>query len=309
METTFNDHQLVYLRNTGVTKMSDLRKYIDNLMSHSEYVGGANSRGKQELEPFFYETGAPLTANLHYHHEMSYTGKSITKISFACFDAPEDGSVGATYLSDALGMTDALMKTELGQKLKEKGVCYWRNLTDRQGNYTPYQATQVYNHWQQSFMTECPEEAKKRAEERGLQVTWGTDYAGNDRYMLTKYYASAFEYAPNLDKNLMYATIADHFSWFDTWPGVRDLKPTDRPIKMTYGDDTEFTWDEWQQWVALQDAYGFPINWQKGDAVIVCNYRYAHGRPAIHLKPNQKRELGVVLGPVFDRIGDLPHKW
>ena len=158
-------------------------------------------------------------------------------------------------------------------------------------------------------MTECPEEAKKLAEERGLQVSWGTDYAGNDRYMMTKYYASAFEYAPNLDKNLIYATIADHFSWFDTWPGVKDLKPTDRPIKMTYGDDTEFTWDEWQQWVQLQDEYGFPINWKKGDAVIVCNYRYAHGRPAIHLKPNQKRELGVVLGPVFDRIGDLPNKW
>lgn len=241
---------------------------------------------------------------------MSYTGKSISKISFACFDSPKTNALsGSTFLCDSVGLTDAIMKTDLGKKLRDKGVCYWRNLTDREGNYTPYQATQVYNHWQQSFGTECPVEAKKLAEERGLQVSWGTDYAGNDRYMLTKYYASAFEYAPNLDRNIMYATIADHFSWFDSWPGVKDLKPTDRPIKMTYGDDTELTWDEWQQWVSLQDDWGFPIEWKKGDAVVICNYRFAHGRPSIHLKPDEKRELGVVLGTVFDRVGDLPNKW
>ena len=51
---------------------------------------------------------------MHYHHEMSYTGKSISKIAFACFDSPTDGLRGATYLCDCVGMTDALLKTELG---------------------------------------------------------------------------------------------------------------------------------------------------------------------------------------------------
>ena len=101
--------------------------------------------------------------------------------------------------------------------------------------------------------------------------------------MLTKYYADAYEYSPNMDRNVSYANISDHFSWFDTWPGVKDLKPTDRPIKMTYGDDTDITWEEWQEWVKLSDDWGFPIRWKKGDAVVVCNYRFAHGRPAIHL--------------------------
>lgn len=54
--------------------MTELAPYIDLLMdqSTSEYVGGGNDRGK--LEPYFYETGAPLSANLHYHHEMTYIG-------------------------------------------------------------------------------------------------------------------------------------------------------------------------------------------------------------------------------------------
>lgn len=141
MEEIFEREQIVYLTNTGVSKMSNLQKYIDFIMKSSEYIGGANSRNKQDLEPFFYETGAPLSANLHYHHEMAYTGKSISKICFAAFDSPQDGLRGATFLSDSLGMTEALLKTELGQKLKDLGVCYWRNLNDREGNYTPLQAS------------------------------------------------------------------------------------------------------------------------------------------------------------------------
>jgi len=117
------------------------------------------------------------------------------------------------------------------------------------------------------------------AEARGLQVEWGTDFAGNDRFMKTKYYASAFEYFPARDKNISYANIADHFTWFDSWPGVMELEPEDRPIKMTFGDDSDITWDDWKLWTKLTDDFGFPIEWKKGDAVIVCNYRFSHGRP------------------------------
>ena len=99
----------------------------------SDYTGGGNERHR--LEPYFYETGAPQAANLQYHHEMTYIGKSIKSISFSTIDALNDGLRGATYLSDAEGMTVELMKTDLGQKLKDKGLCYWRNLTDAEGTY------------------------------------------------------------------------------------------------------------------------------------------------------------------------------
>lgn len=74
MQDVFAREQLCYLTNTGAKTMTELAPYIDLLMdqSTSEYVGGGNDRGK--LEPYFYETGAPLSANLHYHHEMTYIG-------------------------------------------------------------------------------------------------------------------------------------------------------------------------------------------------------------------------------------------
>ena len=122
MEELFAKEQIVYLTNTGATKMADLRKYIDFLMHEetSDYVGGGNNRHR--LEPYFYETGAPREAHLHFHHEMTYTGKSITRIAFASIDTLGDGLRGATYLCECLGMHEDLMKTELGRKLKEKMV-------------------------------------------------------------------------------------------------------------------------------------------------------------------------------------------
>lgn len=31
-----------------------------------------------------YDTGAPNSAYLHYHHEMAYVNESVSKISFVC---------------------------------------------------------------------------------------------------------------------------------------------------------------------------------------------------------------------------------
>merc|ERR1711966_80147 len=73
--------------------------------------------------------GAPLTAMLHYHHEMTYVAESTLALAFMCEKSVPDGRA-ATYFSEAQKHTDFILGTELGQKLKEKGVCFHRNLTD-----------------------------------------------------------------------------------------------------------------------------------------------------------------------------------
>ena len=55
--------------------------------------------------------------------------------------------------------------------------------------------------------------------------------------MVTKYYVDCFEYDPWTDKNTMYASVADDYSWFDSWPGVKELPHWERPLKLTFGDD------------------------------------------------------------------------
>ena len=128
-------------------------------------------------------------------------------------------------------------------------------------------------------MTDCPEKAQAAAEKCGLEVSWGTDPLGKERYMMTKFYISAFEYAPNLDRNIIYSSIADHHMWFDSWPGVQKLKAEDRPIKLTFGDLSELSYDEWKYWVDLQDKYGFPLVWEQGDAVVAVVDKAAENTP------------------------------
>eukprot|EP00811_Abedinium_folium_P032306 NODE_5362_length_1778_cov_16.537856.p1 GENE.NODE_5362_length_1778_cov_16.537856~~NODE_5362_length_1778_cov_16.537856.p1 ORF type:complete len:402 (-),score=97.71 NODE_5362_length_1778_cov_16.537856:572-1699(-) len=308
MRAIFEEIGAVLLTNTGLSDLQDMRPYLQNVMEETmEYSGGANQR--EQLEPFFYEVGAPERASLHYHHEMAYVGKSTKMLGFCC-NAALGGLRGATFLSDNMGMTNELLHMPLGKKLREKGICYMRNLHDRVAlDKTPELKCAVYNYWQHSFGTEDPAEAERKANARGLEVTWGVDPFGNGRYMKTSFNVSAYEYFPQLDRNVIYASIADHEAWFDTWPGVMQLRPEDRSLKMTYGDGTPFTLEDWQQWVDLHDRYGFPLAWSVGDIAVVCNYRFAHGRPGFDCGPGEKRQLGVVLGGTFDRVGQLEGKW
>ena len=127
--------------------------------------------------------------------------------------------------------------------------------------------------------------------------------------MVTKFYVSAFEYCPHTDRNLLFSSVADDWMWFDTWPGVADLHADDRPLKLNFGDDQEMTLAEKQLFVDVYDQNGIPIFWKKGDMALMCNYRMAHGRPSYSLLPGEKRELGVILGKTFKRVGAQADKW
>lgn len=307
MRATFDEVGLVHLINTGLSDLEVQRRVAKFVIgAEMEYNGGANPR--DNIAPNVYEVGAPLVAWLHYHHEMAYVSHSTKVISFLAsrtLPVPGDGtpSRGATYVSDSIGMGEKLLQTELGQKLKKHGVCYHRSLTDREA-FKGKQEIGVYNHWQKSFGTEDQAEAEAKAIKQGLKVEWG-----DNRLMRTRYYNEAFEYFPHLDQNVLYSALADHGMWFDRWPGVQHLPHSDRPLHMTFGDDSEFTDAERHEWIALYDEFGMPINWREGDIAIICNYRWAHGRPSIVLEDGEERELGVVLGDQYQRVGVRADKW
>ena len=300
MNALFDEIGLVYLTNTGLSELADMRRVAKLVMpDEMHYEAGANPRDK--LEPNVYEVGAPLEAWLHYHHEMAYVGTSTTKLAFLARHGI--GNRGPTFVSDNVRATDAILATDLGQKLKELGLCYHRDLTDREA-FAGTEQIGVYSHWQKSMLTDDPDEAERYARARGLETEWGPN-----RLLRTRYYVSAFEYYPPLDRNVLYSSIADDGMWFDTWPKVQHLPYEQRPLKLTFGDLSEMTRAEKELFVDIYDRFGIPINWNQGDIAIVCNWRWAHGRPGIHLGPGEQRELGVLIGAPFDRVGDIDGKW
>ena len=107
----------------------------------------------------------------------------------------------------------------------------------------------------------------------------------------------------------MVTSIADDGEWFDSWPGIMDIPQESRPLEMYFGNDEPFTLEEKQEWTDAYDRYGVPIPWSSGDVAVVCNMRFAHGRPGVHLLPGEKRELGVMLGRFFERQETRDDKW
>jgi hypothetical protein len=305
MRATFDEVGLVHVVNTGLSDHGDMRALAKLVVdAEMDYRGGANPRAS--LEPNVYEIGAPLSAALHYHHEMAYVGTSTEMVAFlAKATVPNDRvpGRGATFVSDNVAATEAILATDFGQKLADVGVSYHRDLTDREA-FAGREPIGVYNHWQHSFGTDDPVEAEARAQAKGLQTSWGPD-----RTLQTRYDAPAFEYHPGLDRNLLFASVADHAMWFDSWPLVEHLPPRERPLWMTFGDGTDFTTGELKTFVDVYDRAGTPIDWRVGDVAVICNYRFAHGRPAIDLAPGEERELGVLLGRSFDRVGPRPDAW
>ena len=258
------------------------------------------------------DVGAPITAALHYHHEVTYKQHSVTQLGFLCRHAVNRGTTGWSFVSDSVQAHDALMETDLGQKLKNRGLCFVRRMTDRNAyvsdNNPDGSSPVVYNHWQQSWMTDDPVEAEAKAVEQGLKVGW-THHPEKGRLMETRYYASAFEYVQDLDRNLLVTSIADDGEWFDSWPGIENVPQEDRPLEMFFGDDTPFNLEEKQLWTNIYDNFGIPLRWQAGDVAVLDNMRYAHGRPGVHLQPGEKRELGVMLGPFVERKMTRDDKW
>ena len=319
----YDDVGVIHVQNTGLTNMNDQRTVAQLVMgAETEYEGGANPRGRTGDLGNVYDIGAPLCAHLHYHHEMTYKSHSVESLGFLCKHAvTQRPGVGWSFVSDSVQAHDLIMQTDLGQKLKDKGLCFIRRMTDASAypedssSSTSKGNAAVYNHWQKSWMTNDPGEAEEAANRQGLEVKWihdPNDKTGGSRptMMETRYYKSAFEYIPKLDRNILVTSIADDGEWFDSWPAIRDVPQDQRPMDMTFGSDDEpISLEEKQLWTDIYDFFGIPIMWSPGDVAVVCNMRFAHGRPGIELLSGEKRELGVMLGPLFERQETVEGKW
>ena len=299
MRAVYEQFGIVRVTGRNDNELSGMQSLAENVLGGvMQYEAGANPR--DAIQDNVFEVGAPLTAWLHYHHEMAYVAESPKALAFLCRHAFVGG--GETYFADNIAATNEILATDFGQKLKAKGVCYHRRLTNRE-RFVDQIPLGVYNHWQQSLGTTNRDEAKRLAEAKGLVVEWEGDE------LCTRFYSDAYEYFPALDQNVLFSSIADHGMWFDGWPLVMHLPYEQRPLHMTFGDGSEFSQDDLQTFVDVYDNAGIKVEWAPGDVVVFCNYRFAHGRPGIQLQAGARRELGVMLGETLHRRGQVDTAW
>ena len=164
--TIFKNNGIIYIRNTGMTDLQDMKTVI-NLFTNDSIE---------------YNSNVPLNTEILFHHEMECVNKSPGTIAFACQKAIENK--GWTYVSDQIELTRDLMNLEFGEKLYRKGIIYKRILMDRNIHDSK-------NNWQSFFVTNSKKEAEMIANEQGLEVEW------KDNKMITLYKQDAFEYCPH----------------------------------------------------------------------------------------------------------------
>lgn len=306
----FVDHGIVLLTKTGLKTFDEMSIWANKILGKkSTYDGGANSRS--HIGKNVYDTGAPSSSTLHFHHEMAYLPYSVESLAFCCSKTP--GHTGFTYVSDNVNATHDIMALDIGKKLRDKKLCYIRCLTDKtmfdekNKGWNGVDEVGVYNHWQNSFNVSTKGELEHTLCQIGLEFEWGPE-----NYCKTKYYADAFENFHGM--NLLYSSVADDSIWFDSWSGISDMPTMDtfesatmihRPLKLTYGDDSDLSRQDLIDFIKVYDQNAYPVNWEVGDILVICNFRWAHGRPSYHLDDGEERELGVILGPRFERKGQL----
>jgi hypothetical protein len=263
-----------------------------------DYVGGANDRnGSERAGNNVYDIGVPPQAAALFHHEMQYMQNSVEALAFYCEESTGDAT--PTLLSCAATAFRRLEGSRLLDRLLEEGVAYHRGLTD--GDFYPTcENSGHYNHWQNCFGATSEEEALKVALECGLSAWWTVDprVPESGSYMQTAFVASPVE--ERNGERYLFATLADSEEWFRSWPSLGSWKKEELPLRMTYGSGGDISSDDRDAWWRAVHARSLRIDWKRGDLLVLCNLRWAHGRP-VALSGSVGRQLAVTFGTKMRR--------
>ena len=305
----FERNGVVLVRNVGDLSRSELLDLLRTSFPFQEwggdYIGGANARnGAREAN--VYDVGVPPEASVLFHHEMQYMQNSVQALAFYCEESSGDPEATPTLLSDSRAALRQLEDTDLLQTLRSKGVAYHRGLTDarfyaekQRSDKGPgaeaEQQSAHYNHWQNCFETTDQNDAEDKARACGLSSRWTSDprHPESDRYMLTQFVATPDEEEGAC--KYLFATLADSEEWFRSWPLLGEWKDSELPLHMTYGDGAPIKSEEREKWWRAVHANCMRVDWKKGDLLVLCNLRWAHGRPEA-ISSSLGRKINVTFG-------------
>ncbi|XP_063723257.1 uncharacterized protein LOC134851208 [Symsagittifera roscoffensis] len=295
---------LVVLDNTGTRDPKLLKAPFKHILkSRANYEGGSNYRRPIGVEDV-YDTGVTNEQTIHYHHEMGYSNRPPLSICFMCLQLTP-GVDGFTYFCDNTAFTRDIEASDIGQKLIHKGTVIIRRWADEK-YVKKHGVTNYLTTWQLSFMTDDPKVAEERAREQSQQDIEWCEETGT---LSGRVYPDIYEYCPHSDRNLFWFSMADHAIWFDTHPQVNTTPDNERPHILKFGDGSDLSNEEVSQILDISANQGFKHSWKPGQSVLSCNYRFMHGRPGMSLNPGEVRQLGVVLGERFERVGPVPGKY
>ncbi|XP_075239838.1 uncharacterized protein LOC142335285 isoform X2 [Convolutriloba macropyga] len=297
----FNRVGLVHLVETGTRDAFRLRGAFSHLLgvNCNSMFAGAGHVGELGEERAQNEMFTP------YHHTMQFNPISCKSVAFLCSDFNLKNGKGSSFFMDNVSFTTDIERRPIGRKLLQEGIRVTIKWPDVNTSNTSPSPPPFYRFsWQSAFSTDDPNIAVAKAKKMRFQdIEWDRD--GSLRAV---YYPSIYEYCPIVDRNLLFLSLSEE-TCFSRDQLPHDYDKVEPWCLVTFGDGTEFSEEEVEQMVRVADNHGIQFNWRPGEAVLACNYRFAHGQPDFRLEKDEKREIATVYGELFNRIGPLPGKF
>jgi len=285
------DKGLVTLKNTKMQHLSELENWGRIIyQDFTTYEGGAAPRSKWS-DAVYAIDDTPAHINMGYHNEGCYLSVVPRCFVIGSLQSLKEG--GATLLSDNEITTDILLTTPIGQTMKEKGVRYIRNMTDKYSD-----CPIIHKHWQDTFYTD----SRAKVEKYVAAEDWDFEWLDNGT-LRTSYWADAYEYHEQLGKSLYFANLGNHGVFFDQWSPFNTLADEARPHTMALGDGTLFTEEAIAQVYEANNKASLALRWQHTDLALVDNERWSHARPSYTVHPGEERVMGVTMGMMKKRAG------
>ena len=274
--------------------------------------------------------GAPASKPVQFHSEMSYSFRPPLYVAFVCLDPAEIG--GLTKIASTRNVT-ALLPPTLVEKMGRLGLRYVRRLGH--GAFlkevdSAKTSPAWYQTWQDFSDKEEFSAAQAALETQGYRVkriphpnyTHSTVEAGApmgwDHAMLVEWIMPPFASHPRLPifHGQQPGDTGKHLfmSMLDFWQMPYDAGYEQRragnlsednwlPLHVLWGDGTEITVEEHAAISVAYDRATVHLALQKGDVVIMDNYKWAHGRTSYSNAPNggSKRSVMALLSENIPR--------
>jgi alpha-ketoglutarate-dependent taurine dioxygenase len=200
----FYQKGVVLLMNTSLKNVEELKQWAKILTSDfMPYEGGDSPRNKI-VDHVYDVKGEVSFIYVHHHNEMSYLPRFPQCVLFGCLAIPNQG--GETLIADDVAVTYEILQTELGQKLKEKGICHIRNYTNANNTSTSI----VHKHWQNTFYVDSKEQMENFAQREGWTFKW----MEQDNLQIS-YKTDAYEYNEAIGENILFTSLGHHGAYFD----------------------------------------------------------------------------------------------
>ena len=238
--------------------------------SFLDYKDGISKR-VHVFDNVFTSTEYPKHVDMALHNEMSYATEMPTQIFFFCEIPPPFGCGGETPIGDSQEIYRSLDPT-IRAAFVDRKLLYVHNM--------PNHDQGLGKSWQDTYQTESKLEVEQFLRSRNIDFCWQPNGS-----LRTIRLVDAVKKHP-VTGEWLWCNHAHLFHPSDLPPDIRctlesRLAPMDMPKNCFFADNRQVIPDQYLTHVRhILQTHQIKWPWQRGDVLVLDNYRVAHGRAA-----------------------------